>query len=1229
MTQRSPKSSPQNLKRLIVLTFISFFIFTSLTGVDRTFAVQQSEADLIKKANTAITEAQGAFSRARDKAFAAQARLAELKEFTNIPEPNINSISNLRRLTQTVAAMFTPGPPKKTLQDQLSDAQSDLSTALNKLTTAKTTLDGAASSAAIEAAKTAVQTNIDGIKPKVDNPELNGLAAQLNEALDTVYPAVTKLANTADQRLTPFEQTVTDPAQLFELFRTKFADVPATIQFDLDLKQSWKDLSDQLKNVRTDHTAKAADVDKAVNGLDASVVAVVGKINSHLKILSKGAQDQKSALEADMAVFKAQPAAHENQAIQSIQVGQTVVEELGKINEIVDAVSAVAKSAGITGFNESDTQKEQADLVTNIDNLRSQATTYHDLLSGDRSLWVTEKIRLYYFTDIPRLVQTLNPLAKLRGGDASARERAKDRLDRLRAAEDAQSEANGAVLSLKKRVSLIRQQLQAANDDLIAKRLIAQETSRRDAQLNQRPAGSVSQEETRLSLEKRTKAEEDRVAAQERADRLNDEKNGLAAQLREAEAQLEVAQAAFERASSATIRAAQVESAAFAETRDNAAFWYGEASATNSDPARRVEITSSTSGENAIFVRGRREDVVKVQDIVATLDEPAPQARMTLWKIELNSDATEKGAEKFNEALWIVEDELAQTRAKIADTLSALLGAVSEQAERAAYSDSAHQFVRRDCHERLLYANTFPANTPSPAPLLLNRGISPADTDITGRRQRLKRYALYSEEVQKELGLKFIDELGFDNPKQFGLKDPGSATTLNEALIILLLTNRDHRDAILRQFVSDARTKLGKKDPKKGTDYDFTRLYSMLGFNTTSIAAPNTQTTRQQQELIYAIRGPLLRHLVGRIARLQDRVDEFRKLDERKKLPVQTGWSLTGLQRLNANEEALHGCLKEKLPLIFDTIHDEFPISPVDVMDGHVKLFDSGVGTIGLQPMNGGRAYGLPKVYNLRPSPARVAAADGMLDVFTKAFEDDIDREFVQPMLLNLRKRLRKSGIGFGVIQRTSMLATNRLVARVDPRATAELSVGEETNLLQGLQSIAQITLAAQTGNVLGGLAQLKASASAEKDAAEIYGITSGSAFQVTPIFDPTGQALRFKFDFVDTTLVREPRGTVNPRLPRIERHTVNTEVQLANLEIREVSRFESDSKIGLPTTYRGGLPILKDIPGVRPIPLIGWFVRRKGSNAIAQRSLIFAQTTMSPTIGDILDLFDTSLQRR
>ncbi|MET2736294.1 hypothetical protein ABXT16_12685, partial [Staphylococcus epidermidis] len=72
----------------------------------------------------------------------------------------------------------------------------------------------------------------------------------------------------------------------------------------------------------------------------------------------------------------------------------------------------------------------------------------------------------------------------------------------------------------------------------------------------------------------------------------------------------------------------------------------------------------------------------------------------------------------------------------------------------------------------------------------------------------------------------------------------------------------------------------------------------------------------------------------------------------------------------------------------------------------------------------------------------------------------------------------------------------------------------------------------------------------------ELYGITTGAVFQVTPIFDPSGQALRFQFDHVQNNHIREPNGTVNPQLPRIERHTINTEVQLSNMELREVSRF-------------------------------------------------------------------------
>ena len=258
-------------------------------------------------------------------------------------------------------------------------------------------------------------------------------------------------------------------------------------------------------------------------------------------------------------------------------------------------------------------------------------------------------------------------------------------------------------------------------------------------------------------------------------------------------------------------------------------------------------------------------------------------------------------------------------------------------------------------------------------------------------------------------------------------------------------------------------------------------------------------------------------------------------------------------------------------------------------------------------------------------SKARVAAADEMLKEMMIAVEDDLDRLFVHPMTERLRNDLVEiPSLNVGVLQKTSLLATNRLVARVDPRASAQLGLGEETDILQSLLQLGEVFVAAKTGGPLGALNALNAE---QREAPpEIYSLNTGSQFKVTPIFDPSGQAMRFKFDYVSGTQIQEPNGTTNPQLPRIERHTVNTEVQITNMEMREISRFESNSKLGIPTTYWGGVPIFKDIPYFRPwVPLLGWFVRHSGHDAASQQSIIFGQTTIYPTIGDLLPLLASS----
>ena len=120
------------------------------------------------------------------------------------------------------------------------------------------------------------------------------------------------------------------------------------------------------------------------------------------------------------------------------------------------------------------------------------------------------------------------------------------------------------------------------------------------------------------------------------------------------------------------------------------------------------------------------------------------------------------------------------------------------------------------------------------------------------------------------------------------------------------------------------------------------------------------------------------------------------------------------------------------------------------------------------------------KINPLRTANARVAAADQMLKEMIIAVEDDLDRHFVQQMMIRLREGLVKDykGIGVGIVQRTSVLASNRTLARVDARGSAQIALGQETDILQGVQQIANLIMAGQTAGPLGTVGGLNASPS-------------------------------------------------------------------------------------------------------------------------------------------------------
>jgi hypothetical protein len=60
---------------------------------------------------------------------------------------------------------------------------------------------------------------------------------------------------------------------------------------------------------------------------------------------------------------------------------------------------------------------------------------------------------------------------------------------------------------------------------------------------------------------------------------------------------------------------------------------------------------------------------------------------------------------------------------------------------------------------------------------------------------------------------------------------------------------------------------------------------------------------------------------------------------------------------------------------------------------------------------------------------------------------------------------------------------------------------------------------------------------------------------------------------------------------------------------------------VSRPAATSGGLPVFKNTPVLKEIPLVGWFTKRAGVPGQVAQSLIFAQTTMYPTIDDVVGL--------
>jgi hypothetical protein len=1172
-----------------------------------------------------LTEAQKKLvASAKDAARTADRTVVAAEETRRSADGKVTIISGLvafdaaddmamRKLEELADTLGSIG--RLNLLTALDDRNADLTKAKADVTRARDALPAEATDEAeeISAARKECNAVVDRIN-KQTTADI-GSKKKLVDLLAAIPSKVKILAELLPQRLTGLSVVAKDAKAdaLLPLLPEQFPDFIEVERLRRVLRLRWKEVSTALEGAGSTNADGNAAVLNAIDDLDTQTVEILQNLKPWLDTLSAFAQGETSRTSGLVPRVIADPVMNSPEATAVVGSSSDLHANLSRLGANWITLSVQLRGQTIPGLDSPKTAQSAQALAEADKNLNIAVAVLQDALTGDASEFIADQVSLYYYTDVPRIMQMLNSATFQVGGIRGAQEQAALERRKLTEAELDVADAQAEVNKDQRRVIELQEELRQSKASFASSENVLLKASRNlksiqadDKKTQDRltkakadadaaptdPEKQLAQQRASDDADKsaaRLKASEirnedatrERDAAKERNDTLSNEQTGLPTKIQQARDTLEAAQSAVSRQRRSAFLAAQIESDAFVMARDNTPFWFGPAIAASRDPVKRVLLYAFTDSKT-IFLRGNPEDVAVVKDIIARFDSPAPQARLTLWTLEMSSDTSPKGTEHFNTALKIIEEELANDRALTAAAISYLRDCVNNE-------------VNRVAHQHIADSNL--------------SSLSQSDRDF------MARLYFYQPEVRARLGFDDAALNGSDDERRslarftrFALPDPAGTTTLGEALMVLSLGTHHSRREIMSTFRRELKGRLqelnlgaGAGDDEESWKTDtkfFTLTYRVLGLDGPS--GGYEPLTSMQEEITRALERLVLQKAKRAV---EANLAEIGKFEEREK-SMQSG----SLQRMQL-EAARKNMVRRTLPLM-SFVRERFGLNPGQPLQsdhlGEMKSF----------------AASAAELNPLRSANARTAAADQMLKELMIAVEDDIEYHFVQRLLNRLRKKITrdKIGIGVGVMQRTSMLATNRLIARVDPRASAQLGIGEEQNILQSVQQLAQIFTAAQTGGLLGTLGALDKQP--REAPPEIYGINSGNNFQVTPIFDPSGQALRFKFDFVGATRIQEPNGTTSPQLSRIERHTVNTEVQLSNLELREISRFESNSRIGLPTTYSGGLPIIRDIPKIRPyLPLLGWFVRKGGKAAVVQQSLIFGQTTMYPTIADIMDL--------
>ncbi|MFO0871184.1 MAG: hypothetical protein U0935_19850, partial [Pirellulales bacterium] len=301
----------------------------------------------------------------------------------------------------------------------------------------------------------------------------------------------------------------------------------------------------------------------------------------------------------------------------------------------------------------------------------------------------------------------------------------------------------------------------------------------------------------------------------------------------------------------------------------------------------------------------------------------------------------------------------------------------------------------------------------------------------------------------------------------------------------------------------------------------------------------------------------------------------------------------------------------------------------------------------------------------LEGTRAHTANIDNYIKRLTTALDDDFNTQFYNPAFRLVRESSahRYYNVQFGQIETTSILANNRAFAKVSPAASMEFDLPQRdiliTEALNGARALMNDVGALANDPTFLAMAKLNAGQSSASPPAgstggfsvvrnvvpglagdtteqviaqnanggpqfgsnlenlipdpAVYKFETGTGYEIRPVIQPDGQAVVFGFHYLYSTQIREPVRADEKHLGRIKRHFIDTDVQLSNFELREVSRYIVALKAS--RTSRG-VPLFEDIP------IAGALFRPAPSDESSlQQNVVLAQATIFPTLFDLMGL--------